>query len=255
MLSTRAQASRLLLRRPRVSQRAAATLVVSARARSPGAALAAASPCCCGAAAPVAGRAGACLSSPAPAFLGAAATGSRSLAARRRSVAAAAFGLGPGAGAAASGAAAAVPWWQALLNSLAFWPWWTLLGAVVAGVLVGLAVSKIATETLRKEFDPAKTSLENRELREKVEELQQLMVKLEPLAYKGMGLRFTKGINKAVILGMVDQMLANKDVNIWWLPDQVERIVYFNVMTLMLQVLDEVVDGMSINFAGVSGRG
>jgi hypothetical protein len=107
--------------------------------------------------------------------------------------------------------------------------------------------------------------------------------------------------------GMVDQMLANKDVNIWWLPDEVERLIYvsspgpragvggwglgtlgnvggslvcargwhssltsqrslvspslssiqpllqFNVMTLMLQVLDEVVDGMAINFAGVRG--
>lgn len=40
---------------------------------------------------------------------------------------------------------------------------------------------------------------------------------------------------------MVDQMLANKDVNIKWLPDDVERILYVNVITLMLQVLDEVV--------------
>lgn len=45
-----------------------------------------------------------------------------------------------------------------------------------------------------------------------------------------------------------------QDVNIWWLPDEVERIIYFNVMTLMLQVLDEVVEGMSINFAGVSKK-
>lgn len=35
-----------------------------------------------------------------------------------------------------------------------------------------------------------------------------------------------QGINKAVILGMVDTMLANKEVNIWWLPDQIERIIY-----------------------------
>lgn len=43
-----------------------------------------------------------------------------------------------------------------------------------------------------------------------------------------------------------------QEVNIWWLPDELERIIYYNMMTLMLSVLDEVVDGMSINFAGVS---
>lgn len=41
-----------------------------------------------------------------------------------------------------------------------------------------------------------------------------------------MGLKFSKGINRTVILGMVDTMLANKDVNIPWLPDQVERLIY-----------------------------
>jgi hypothetical protein len=50
---------------------------------------------------------------------------------------------------------------------------------------------------------------------------------------QGMRLRFTKGVNKAVILGMVDQMLANRDVNIWWLPDELERLIYFNTLTLV----------------------
>ena len=31
-------------------------------------------------------------------------------------------------------------------------------------------------------------------------------------------------------------MSRPQDVNIWWLPDEVERIIYFNMMTLMLQV-------------------
>ncbi|KIZ05546.1 hypothetical protein MNEG_2415 [Monoraphidium neglectum] len=144
--------------------------------------------------------------------------------ARRRTVQAAGLGAAA-AGVAAKVGGAAVTWWQAV----GWWPWWALLGVIAAGILLGLFVSKIATDTLRKDFDPNRTSIENRQLREKVEELQQLMVKLEPLAYKGMRLRFTKGINKAVILGMVDQMLANKEVNIWWLPDEVERIIYFNM--------------------------
>lgn len=160
-----------------------------------------------------------------------------------------------GIGSAVSGAVTAV---TSALGSvfagIAWWPWWSLLAVTAFGAFIGLAISKCASDFVKKEFDPNKTSMENRELREKIEELQQLVVKLEPLAYKSMQLRFTKGINKAVILGMVDQMLANKEVNIWWLPDEVERIIYFNMMTLMLSVLDEVVDGMSINFAGHNVR-
>lgn len=61
-------------------------------------------------------------------------------------------------------------------------------------------------------------------------------------------------MNKAVILSLVDELLARKEVNIWWLPDNIERMLYFNVISLMLSVLDEIVEGMSMNFAGVSAR-
>lgn len=30
--------------------------------------------------------------------------------------------------------------------------------------------------------------------------------------------------------------------NIWWLPDSLERILYFNVISLVLSVMDEVVE-------------
>jgi hypothetical protein len=30
-----------------------------------------------------------------------------------------------------------------------------------------------------------------------------------------MRLRFTKGVNKAVVLGLVDELLTKKEVNIW----------------------------------------
>ena len=63
-----------------------------------------------------------------------------------------------------------------------------------------------------------------------------------------------QGVNKAVILGLVDELLSKKEVNIWWLPDSLERIFYVNIISLMLSVLDEVVEGMSVNFAGVSCR-
>ncbi len=41
--------------------------------------------------------------------------------------------------------------------------------------------------------------------------------------------RCKQGVNKAVILSLVDELLARKEVNIWWLPDNIERMLYFNV--------------------------
>ncbi len=99
-----------------------------------------------------------------------------------------------------------------------------------------------------------------------VNDLQQLLIKVRPMSSKELKLKFARaslyfcphqntntvqtfllttliqGIDRTVILGMVDQMLANKDVNIWWLPDDIERLLYVNVITLMLQIMDEVVD-------------
>lgn len=48
-----------------------------------------------------------------------------------------------------------------------------------------------------------------------VEELQQVVATFEPLAHRDLRLRFTRGINKTVILGLVDELLKNKEVNIW----------------------------------------
>ena len=60
-----------------------------------------------------------------------------------------------------------------------------------------------------------------------------------------------QGVNKSVILSLVDELLSNKAVNIWWLPDNVERIFYYNIISLLLSVLDEILDGMNLSFAGV----
>lgn len=127
---------------------------------------------------------------------------------------------------------------------------WVAVGAAAAGLLLGLALARRLNVQLKQEFDPQQAHLENARLRAKVEELQQMVLKYEPLAHRSMRLRFTRGVNKAVILGLVDELLSRKDVNIWWLPDSVERIFYLNVITLMLSVLDEMVEGMSVNFAG-----
>ncbi|EFN51596.1 hypothetical protein CHLNCDRAFT_139978 [Chlorella variabilis] len=127
---------------------------------------------------------------------------------------------------------------------------WVAAGAALGGLFVGLLVAKWAQNHFRNEFDEKKSTIENALLRAKVEELQQMVGKYEPLAYKSMRLRFTRGVNKAVILGLVDELLSKKEVNIWWLPDSLERIFYVNIISLLLSVLDEVVEGMSVNFAG-----
>lgn len=125
-----------------------------------------------------------------------------------------------------------------------------MVGAAVAGVVMGLAIATAAQRYFLGRVDTNKASVENALLREKVEKLQQMVIKYQPLAYKDMKLRFTKGVNKAVVLGLIDQLLANKAVNIWWLPDSIERVLYFNIISLLLSVLDEMVEGMSINVAG-----
>lgn len=89
-------------------------------------------------------------------------------------------------------------------------------------------------------------------LRAKVEDLQQIVNKYQPIAHKDgeLRLRFSKGVNKSVILSLVDELLSNKAVNIWWLPDNIERIFYYNIISLLLSVLDEILDGMNLSFAG-----
>ncbi|PRW20289.1 fructose 1,6-bisphosphatase [Chlorella sorokiniana] len=146
---------------------------------------------------------------------------------------------------AAAGVAAAPV--QAVLGSASL----LVAGAALGGILLGLLIAKAASDFFKsKEFSQSKALSENAILRAKVDELQQMVMRYEPLAYKSMRLRFTKGVNKAVILSLVDELLARKEVNIWWLPDNIERMLYFNVISLMLSVLDEIVEGMSMNFAG-----
>lgn len=128
---------------------------------------------------------------------------------------------------------------------------WVAAGAAAVGLLLGLVLAKAAQSYfISKEFDPNRVSSENAQLRAKVDELQQMVLSYEPMAYKRLRLRFTKGINKAVILGLVDELLGRKEVNVWWIPDSIERIFYFNIISLLLSVMDEMVDGVSMNVAG-----
>jgi hypothetical protein len=55
-----------------------------------------------------------------------------------------------------------------LLGGLAGMPVWVLGAMLLVGVLLGLMLSKVATNYLRKEADPYWATLENAELRTKV---------------------------------------------------------------------------------------
>jgi methylase of polypeptide subunit release factors len=76
------------------------------------------------------------------------------------------------------------------MASLASFPW--AAAAVLVGIALGLGLAKFGEQWLSQQTDPYQATLENAELREKVEDLQQLVVKLQPLAYKGIRMRFTK---------------------------------------------------------------
>lgn len=64
-------------------------------------------------------------------------------------------------------------------------PWAGLALALAAGLVLGLAMAKAAVSALAREVDPDRTGRENAALRTKLDELQQLLVKLEPMSYKG----------------------------------------------------------------------
>jgi hypothetical protein len=55
-----------------------------------------------------------------------------------------------------------------LLGNLSSVSGWLLGAALLTGILLGLALAKIAANYLRKEADPYNTNLENAELRTKV---------------------------------------------------------------------------------------
>jgi hypothetical protein len=125
-----------------------------------------------------------------------------------------------------------------------------VLGAAVLGLFVGVGTALLIVRNLRASLDPLIIVRENTALRAKVGELSELLNKIRPMGPDKLKLKFKRGIDRTVILGIVDQLLQNKEVNIWWLPDDVERLFYCNVITLLLAVMDEVVDSMSIKIAG-----
>ncbi|CAG9465210.1 unnamed protein product [Pedinophyceae sp. YPF-701] len=103
----------------------------------------------------------------------------------------------------------------------------------------------------RYQYDKViKLSADNDRLRTKIEELRVIAGVLEPKTNEELDDLFVPGINKEVIIGRVDKLLENQDVNIRFIPDFIERQVYVNAISLMLSILNDVLKSMSIEFAG-----
>ena len=57
-------------------------------------------------------------------------------------------------------------------------------------------------------------------------------------------------VSKLRIQEAVDRMISNENINIGYLPDIVERQMYKNVFNILLNMLNEVSDGVSIKVLG-----
>ncbi len=67
------------------------------------------------------------------------------------------------------------------------------------------------------------------------------------------GLDFTHNsgkIDQASLEDMANELLANKSINQWWIPDHVERQVYTNCLKLVFCLLDKIADTLSIRLCG-----
>lgn len=56
--------------------------------------------------------------------------------------------------------------------------------------------------------------------------------------------------SKKRLAEVVEQMLANKDINSKWIPDFVERRLYLNTLTLVMALLEEVLGTSEVSFLG-----
>ena len=55
-------------------------------------------------------------------------------------------------------------------------------------------------------------------------------------------------------MAMADELLKNKSINQWWIPDSVERQVYVNCLKLVFCLLDKVADTLSIRWVSFASR-
>jgi len=101
---------------------------------------------------------------------------------------------------------------------------------------------------------------EARELKKQIESLKKINASLEKQrAYETESKRISIANSQKVRLSelseqkideFVEEILKNKDINIGYLPDFVEKRIYKNVFTILVNLLDHVVDTTSVKLLG-----
>ena len=66
---------------------------------------------------------------------------------------------------------------------------------------------------------------------------------------KPVGMSFTK-ISRAKIMEWVDDQLKNSEANIAWMPDYVERQLKTDIFTMLLALIDHILETTKIDFMG-----
>lgn len=59
-------------------------------------------------------------------------------------------------------------------------------------------------------------------------------------------------INVKVLEAMADELLKNKAINQWWVPDIIERQIYANCMRIIFTIIDGIADTMAFHMCGHS---
>ncbi len=90
---------------------------------------------------------------------------------------------------------------------------------------------------------------ENEELKKQIKYLKSVLndKKKEKPRLKKVGMKFETPISKEAIENYVDKILKNEGMNISYLPDFVEKKIYENIFSIILNLLDDIMENTQIN--------
>jgi len=90
---------------------------------------------------------------------------------------------------------------------------------------------------------------ENEELKKQIKYLKSVLQekRKEKPRLKKVGMKIETPISKEAIENYVDKILENEDMNISYLPDFVEKKIYENTFSILLNLLDDIMENIQIN--------
>ena len=90
---------------------------------------------------------------------------------------------------------------------------------------------------------------ENEELKKQIKYLKSVLQekRKEKPILKKVGMKIETPVSKEAIKSYVDKILENEDMNISYLPDFVEKKIYENTFSILLNLLDDIMENIQIN--------